>query len=157
MPVKKITDAIEKPWLGDEDRLPVGVPGDATAYCVTGAALFSSLPAATTSTPGVVELASGPETAALSDESLAVTPGGLASALGPAALAPGYLYAGKSAASLSRTAITALFKAAFGRSPTLGDACTLEDGAAHLHLLAYHSTGGRWYGMDLTGKLFEAF
>jgi hypothetical protein len=77
MPDKTISEAQSKSTLEDTDMLPLAAANDDTAYKLTGANLFASLPAATTALKGRVELATAAEAAAGTDTERAVTPSGL--------------------------------------------------------------------------------
>ena len=79
MPDTKISQATPKPSLDPADMLPVAAAGQNTAYHVTGETLFNSIPSASTAAKGAVELATGEETQAGTDETRAVTPAGLKS------------------------------------------------------------------------------
>jgi hypothetical protein len=116
----KISQAYSKPTLDPTDMIPVAAQGQLTAYHVTGQALFDSLPAATTASRGVVELATAAEAKAATDTERAVTPASLLGALGPKHIGSAILFIGSPAA-LTAVAIGDAFVTAVGRQPLHGD------------------------------------
>jgi hypothetical protein len=146
---KKISQAASKPSLEATDMIPVAAAGSTTAYHITGENLFGSLPAATDAAKGAVELATQAETAAVTDAERAVTPAGLANAIGPKNLATGHCYVGV-AMTMTRLNINAAFLAATGREQADGDLITIKDGLDYSYILMYDSSQATWYGMNLT-------
>ena len=145
---KKISQATPKLSLEAGDMLPVAGAGDDETYHITGQALFDSLPRASSSAAGMVELATQAEVAAAEDASRAVTPAALAGALGPRCLAAGWCFIGALAAPLTRSKISAAFLAAFGRAAQQGDLCTALDSESDLFILAWNAAAGAWEGMN---------
>ncbi|MBE0410662.1 MAG: hypothetical protein IBX69_13110 [Anaerolineales bacterium] len=146
----KISAATNKEQLISSDMLPLAAVGDNTAYKLTGATLFDSIPAATDTSEGVVELATQAETAAATDTERAVTPASLAGSVGPLMLMAGLLFVGRSTfATLTKAEINTLFNTKFGRSPASGDLITIEDGTDRLHVLTWSVVYGGWFGVQL--------
>lgn len=116
----KISQAYSKPALEATDMIPVAAQGQLTAYHVKGQALFDSLPAATTASKGVVELATAAEAKTATDTERAVTPASMLGALGPKHVGSCLFWIG-APATLTAGAIWNAFVAAVGRQPTHGD------------------------------------
>jgi hypothetical protein len=153
---KKISQAALKPSLESTDMIPVAAAGSTTAYHISGENLFGSLPAATDAAKGAVELATQSETAAMSDTERAVTPAGLANAIGPKNLAAGHCYVGV-AMTMTRLNINAAFLTATGREQADGDLITIKDGLDYSYILMYDTSQATWYGMNVTLGTFVNF
>jgi len=146
----KISAATSRDTLESSDMIPLAVSGDGTAYKITGTALFDSIPSATETDEGVVELATQVETEAAVDATRAVTPAGLVGSVGPDMLQEAILYLGRSGlAALTVAEITTMFTTKFGRAPTDGDLCTIEDKTDRQHVLIWSAVHGGWFGIQM--------
>jgi hypothetical protein len=153
----KISQAYSKATLETTDMIPVAKQGALTAYHVTGQALFDSLPAASTASKGVVELATNTETRAGVDTERAVTPASLANAIGATMVAAGIHYIGSVTLPLSAAAITAKFLATVGRAMAHGDMAVFDDSGGGYTLGFYHSGAGKVYGFNLRSGAYVSY
>jgi hypothetical protein len=146
----KISNATRREQLISSDMLPLAAAGDNVAYKLTGSTLFDSIPAATDTARGIVELATQAETEAAADTERAVTPASLASSVGPAMMASALLSVGRSTlATLTRANINTLFNTKYGRAPAMGDLITVEDTTDRLHILTWSAVYGGWFGVQM--------
>jgi hypothetical protein len=153
---KKISEATAKSTLELTDKIPVAKEGDPSAYCVTGQTVFESIPAASASSKGVVELATQTETLAGTDTLRAVTPAGLIGALGPRNMAVAFTYMGRILdVPTTNLKILARFQATFGRLPYAGDIVTFDDETDSSYFLIFEHSGDYWWGLKSAGPLPE--
>ena len=138
------------------DSLPLAVPGEAAARRITLALAAASLPAASESAAGTVELAESAETGAASAAGLAVTPASLAAGVGRRAWGGGFCCLYLSVAPPTQAALDAAFLAAFGRQRARGDLAVARDNDDALHLLAWNSSRRKWQGMNLSTGAHES-
>jgi hypothetical protein len=132
MATKAISEATSKGSLADTDMVPLAAASDNTAYHITGANLKASMPAATTSSKGTVELASAADLAA-GTSGVAVEAGTLKDA-----------YAGKhyytvTGSPPTYSTIHTTFFSTFGRYPTGGEIVVIKDAGNVYYLLVYTS------------------
>jgi hypothetical protein len=147
---KLISEATYKTELAATDMVPVAKSGEATAYHVTGANIFNSIPDADASTKGKVELATDAEIAAgMADK--VVEAGGLAGSL-----AGSHLVTIASAPPTVGT-IDAAFATEFDRSRVNGDLITLEDSDGDLYILVYDLDNTAWHGLNATDGAFVTY
>jgi hypothetical protein len=148
MPDVAISGATAKASLVNSDMIPVAASGSTTAYKVTGETLFNSIPQASTSVQGKVELATAAETRAATDTARAITPAGLANSVGPKQLYPGFCFAGKLAVR-PPTGVTIYnkFLATFGRVIADGDVLTILDNLDDMYLLCFSESDGGFHGI----------
>ena len=147
---KLISEATSKSTLDGPDMVPIAKSGEATAYHITGTNLFSSIPDASTSQKGQVELATDAEIAAGTADKI-VEASGLASALAGAHL----VTIGSSPPTVSL--IDAAFNSTFGRARVNGDLITLEDSDGDLYILVYDATNTAWHGINATDSGFVTY
>ena len=149
---KKISEATPKATLDNTDMIPLAASGSATAYHIKGEKIFDSIPAATTSAKGSVELATNAETQTGTDTERAVTPAGLAAAIGPKQMGAGFCYIGQvnlEPASLTAAAITTQFTTAAGRGPVEGDILVFADTYFTLYFGIYDAGAGAFSVFNL--------
>ena len=152
---KKISQAASKASLESTDMIPVAQAGSTTAYHISGENLFGSMPNATDASKGAVELATQAETAAGTDAERAVTPAGLAHAIGPKNLAPGHCSIGV-VLSLTLANLSAAFLAARGRAHGDGDLIVVRDALDYMYMLVYDASTGGWFGTNASpGRSFR--
>ena len=147
MATKKISEATNKTSLADTDMLPLAAAGDATAYKITGANLKASIPDATTSSKGIVELASAADIPAATANVVVEC-----SALASAYAGTHYLAVGVS--SPTYTALRSAFFTVFGRYPTGGEIVAVNDGT-YYYLLVYYSA--KFAGFRLDAGTFVSY
>lgn len=147
---KLISEATSKSSLDSLDMVPVAKSGEATAYHITGTNLFSSIPDASTSQKGQVELATDAEIAAGTSDKV-VEANGLASALAGVHLVT------IGVAPPTVGAIDAAFSTTFNRSRVNGDLITLEDSDGDLYILVYDADNTAWHGLNATDSAFVSY
>ena len=158
MPNTKISQAYAKPSLAPTDMIPVAAQGQLSAYHVTGQALFDSLPAATTASRGVVELATAAEAKAATDTERVVTPASLLGALGPKHVGSPIFYIG-SAAELTANSIAGKFVTAVGRQPVTGDMVVFSGPSPiwGFYLGLYNTGSGAFHCINMNDGTFDIF
>ena len=150
MPNKLISEASAKESLDTTDMIPVAKSGEATAYHVTGQTLFDSIPTASSSQEGIVEIATKIE--------INTGEGGKivgASNLSNCLAGTHYMYLSSSPPVAST--ITNRFTIVFDRAPAIGDLVTMKDSSGDYFILVYDSENTGWRGLNATDAAFVSF
>jgi hypothetical protein len=154
----KISQAYPKATLAVTDMIPVAAQGQLTAYHVTGQAIFDSLPAGTTASLGVVELATAAEAKAGVDTERALTPASLIGAIGKTMIAEGLHYIGD-VDPLTALQIKTVFEAALGRTWEHGDIMIFDGPYPGYGFFfgIYHKPAGKVYCFNMRDGTFTYF
>jgi len=155
--MRAIQEATNRAVPADSDMMPVAASGSSTAYKIKLEDLIASIPRASTTRRGLVELATDVEVQAGTDGTRAVTPASLAVSVGAKHLIPGCFSIGRiNATTLTYDLLNRQFLIIMGRVGKQGDLVAVEDKNDYLYILAYGKAEGAvkkegWYGMLLTG------
>jgi hypothetical protein len=154
----KISQALSKPALEPTDMIPVAAQGQLTAYHVKGQALFDSLPAATTASQGVVELATAAEAKAGTDTERAVTPASLIGAVGKTMIGSPLFFIGSTTA-LNAATIAGVFATAVGRNVAHGDLVVFSGPypGYGFYFGVFNVEAGAFYCFDMHDGSFDIF
>ena len=150
MATKLISEAAAKATLDDTDMVPVAKSGEGTAYHVTGAALFDSIPSASTSVEGKAELATAGELAAGTSGKV-VEAGTLSAGLAGSH----FIDLGSTPPTLGT--INTAFASTFARAQAEGDLITLKDSSNDYFILVYDTETTAWSGINATDGAFVSY